>query len=68
MKGDLHKAKKVLLHCMRYLELGSQIRENGNVTGYTAASGTHYGAEIYSNTAENWSQLVRPHIDQLWTS
>ena len=22
MKGDLHKAKKILLHCMRYLELG----------------------------------------------
>ena len=69
MKGDLYKAKKILLHCMRYLELGSQIRENGNVTDYTAA-GTHYGAEIYSNTSENWPQLisvVTPHIDQLWT-
>ena len=68
VKGDPLKAKKVLFHCMRYLELGSQIRENGNVTDYTAA--THYQAEIYSNSAESWSQLisvVRPHMDQLWT-
>ena len=40
------------------------------MTDYTAASGTPYQAEIYSNAAENWSQLisvVRSHMDQLWT-
>ena len=33
----LLKAKKVVLHCLRYLELGAQLRKNGNVTDYAAA-------------------------------
>ena len=67
-KGDPAKAKKVLLHCLRYLELGTQLRENGNVTDYAAASSCQ--AVIFDCPAETWSELeegVRDVLDQLWT-
>ena len=54
-KGDDSRAKKVLLHCVRYLELGAQLRENGKITDYTTASS--HQAVILGNSAETWVQL-----------
>ena len=67
-KGDRLKSKKVLVHCLRYLELGSQVRENGNVTDYNAASS--HRVMILDNPSETWSELeecVQPVMDHLWT-
>ena len=68
-KGDRQKAKKVLLHCLRYLELGAQIRENGSVTDYRVAS-SHMSL-IFSRCHEDgWSDVVgpvKPIMEQLWT-
>ena len=67
-KGDPAKAKKVVLHCLRNLELGTQLRENGNVTDYAAASSCQ--AVIIDCPADTWSELeegVRDVLDRLWT-
>ena len=67
-KGDATRAKKVLLHCVRYLELGAQLRENSKITDYAAASS--HQAVILSNCAETWAGLIEDvsHIlDSLWT-
>lgn len=66
-KGDAPRAKKVLLHCVRYLELGAQLRENGKITDYTTASS--HQAVILGNCAETWDDLigdVSPILDSLW--
>ena len=68
VKGDRQKAKKVLLHCLRYLELGYQIRENGRVTDYSSAN-VHQTLVFGGNHEEVWSEVVAavaPVIDQLW--
>ena len=68
VKGDLMKSKKVLIHCLRYLELGSQVRENGNVTDYPAASS--HRVMILDCPAETWSEMeecVQHVMDHLWT-
>ena len=67
-KGDRSKAKKVLLHCMRYLEMGAQIRESGRITDYPAASSQR--TVIFENLSAVWSELeeeLRPVMDALWT-
>lgn len=67
-KGDASRARKVLLHCARYLELGAQLRENGRITDYHAASS--HQAVILGNCAETWADLlgdVTPVLDRLWT-
>ena len=67
-KGDTSRAKKVLLHCVRYLELGAQLRENGMITDYATASS--HQAVVLGNCAETWADLledVSPIVDCLWT-
>ena len=67
-KGDPLKSKKILIHCLRYLELGSQVQENGNVTDYHAASS--HRVMILDSPSETWSDLeecVQPVMDHLWT-
>ena len=65
---EKHFRKGELIHCLRYLELGSQVRENGNVTDYNAASS--HRVMILDNPSETWSELeesVQPVMDHLWT-
>ena len=69
-KGDRQKAKKVLLHCLRYLELGTQIRENGRVTDYSSANSHQTVVYSASYGGESWSEVmaaVSPVVDDLWT-
>ena len=59
---------KVFIHCLRYLELGSQVWENGNVTDYNATSS--HRVMILDNPSETWSELeecVQLVMDHLWT-
>ena len=68
-KGNRQKAKKVLLHCMRYLELGTQIRKNETVADYGRAS-SHLTVIFSGSQEEGWSKVVtavKSIIDQLWT-
>ena len=68
-KGDRQKAKKILLHCLRYLELGSQIRENGSVTDYSSANLHQELVFSCDRESGSWSEVlsaVTPVMDQLW--
>lgn len=65
-KSDPKQAKKVLLHCTRYLSLGAQIASKGAIYNYTSAN--EYREVILGNYSTQWSDLMTPvqHIiDQL---
>ena len=67
-KSDSKRAKKVLLHCIRYLALGTQVKNAGSIEDYTAAS--VYREAVLENYASVWEELlttVQPILDVLWT-
>ena len=67
-KSDSKRAKKVLLHCIRYLVLGTQVKNAGSIADYTAA-GT-YREAVLENYSSVWKELlatVQPILDELWT-
>ena len=65
-KNDSKKAKKVLLHCMRYLNLGAQISSRSAICDYTSAN--EYRETVLGNYSSQWPDLmtsVQRIIDQL---
>ena len=65
-KGDSKKAKKVLQHCIRYLNLGAQVSSRGAICDYTSAN--EYREVILGNYSSQWPDLmasVQHTIDQL---
>lgn len=65
-KSNSNQAKKVLLHCIRYINLGVQIASKGAICDYTSAN--VYREEILGNYSTQWSELmasVQLIIDQL---
>ena len=65
-KNDPNRAKKVLVHCTRYLNLGAQISNKGAICDYTSAN--EYRDAILGNYSTQWSDLmesVQHIIDQL---
>ena len=65
-KNDSKKAKKVLLHCMRYLNLGAQISSSGAICDYTSAN--EYREAVLGNYSSQWPDLIasiQHIIDQL---
>lgn len=55
-KNDMKQAKKVLLHCIRYLDLGAQISSKGAICDYTSAN--EYRKTILDNYSTQWSDLM----------
>ena len=55
-KGDPKQAKKVLLHCMRYLNLGAQISTKGAICDYMSAN--EYRETILGNYSSQWADLI----------
>lgn len=67
-KSDAVQAKKVLLHCIRYLDLALQIKNGHKISDYTSAN--QHREEVYDNYDSEWTGLmksVQPIIDRLWT-
>ena len=67
-KADSKKANKVLLHCIRYLVLGTQVKKTGSIEDYTAAS--IYRETILESYVSAWEdvlQTLQPILDELWT-
>lgn len=65
-KSNSKKAKKVLLHCMQYLNLGAQISTKGAISDYTSAN--EYRETILGNYSGQWHNViasVQHIIDQL---
>ena len=55
-KNDPKQAKKVLLHCIRYLDLGAQISSKGAICDYTSAN--EYRDTVLGNYSTQWSELM----------
>jgi len=55
-KKNYNKAKKILLHLVRYLTLAVQINETGRINDYEAAN--CYKDEILGFFLESWSELL----------
>ena len=67
-KHDTTQAKKILLHCLRYLDLGVQIKKNQCISDYT--SGNQHREVVYGIYDTEWAevmQVLQPIIDRLWT-
>ena len=68
-KSDSKQAKKVLLHCIRYLCLATQIKTAGCIQEYEASSDhRRIVMEDYSKTWEELLSTVQPIIDKLWAT
>ena len=68
LKDDRKTAKKILLHCVRYIDMGVQIKTCGQISSYVSAN--QYREVILDSHCEEWSDLlaaVSPVFDQLWT-
>ena len=68
-KNNTKQAKKVLLHCIRYLDLGAQISSKGAICNYTSAN--EYRETILGNYSTQWSDQmasVQLIIDRLQSS
>ena len=69
LKDDKKKAKKILLHFIRYLSLAVQIKTVGRITDYSEAN--QFKEEVLGNYSQDWAVLlcaVDPIIENLWTS
>ena len=69
IKEDRNKARKILLHCIRYIDLGIQIKSSGQITDYVSAN--QYREAILDDHSEDWCELlevVGPIFDSLWTA
>ena len=69
IKEDRNKARKILLHCIRYIDLGIQIKTSGQITDYVSAN--QYRQAILDDHSEDWCELlevVGPIFDSLWTA
>lgn len=69
IKGDRDKAKLILVHSIRYLDLGIQIKNSSQVSNYMSAN--QYRGPFLGNYSEEWCELleeVGPVFDRLWTT
>lgn len=73
-KGDNKGAKKILVHCIRYLDLGVQIRTDagtvseGRCLNYSSTNLLR--EQVLSNYSKSWEELmisVQPMLDDLWS-
>jgi hypothetical protein len=65
-EGDIRRAKKNLVHGIRYLLFAHQIFDNGSITDYQAA--TPFFNQVFNSTEENWEfydELYKPLYAQM---
>ena len=68
-KSDSKLSKKVLLHCIRYLCLATQVKTMGCIQEYEA--GYDHRRVVMDDYSKSWEELlstVRPIIDELWAA
>ncbi len=69
VKSDKIKAKKILLHFIRYMVLAIQIKNVDKITDYSAAN--VYRDQVLGNCSSDWHELlitIVPIVDNLWSS
>ncbi len=69
LKKDRKKARKILLHFIRYLDMAVQLKTSGQINDYLSAN--VYKAQVLGNFCEDWDELlctVNPITHNLWSS
>lgn len=70
-KGNPHQAKKVLVHCVRYLDLGIQMKnwpaDKLGILNYSSAN--HYREQVLRDYSSKWEELVvHTVLTELWSN
>lgn len=69
-KGDYNQAKKVLMHCIRYLDMGVQCLNNSNNCSLDYTSANRFRDCVLNNYSTKWEDLLMPVqsiLDDLWS-
>lgn len=70
-KGNTMQAKKVLVHCIRYLDIGVQIKKNGGLEGcINFLSANPFREQVLNDYRQSWDEVIMSVkysiIDDLW--
>ncbi len=66
-KSELLQAKKVLVHCVRYLMLGLQVKRTGSIHDYAIGNALRaLVLDTYSTAWEDLEAIVRPVLEETW--
>lgn len=68
-KGNTNQAKKVLMHFIRYLDMGVQIKDVGLSGSLKYSSANCFREDVLNNTSKTWEELIislQPLLDSLW--
>lgn len=69
-KGNSSRAKKVLVHCIRYLDLGVQMKSVGERGILDYSSPNRFREQVLSDYSQKWEELmvsVQCVLDDLWS-
>lgn len=69
-KGNAHQAKKVLMHFIRYVDIGIQIKDVGLSGTVKYSSANCFRGEVLNNSSKTWEELImslQPLMDGLWS-
>ncbi len=69
-KGNIGQAKKIIMHFVRYLDLGIQMKDTSSYASMNFSSASIFQGEILNNPHKTWEQFftsLQPIIDSLWS-
>lgn len=69
-KGDSNQAKKVLIHCIRYLDLGIQMKSMKKSDTMNYSSTNYLREQVLNNYSKVWETFMEPVqevLDTLWS-
>lgn len=68
-KGSTGQAKKVLLHFVRYIDLGIQMKDTSRTSYLDYSSANCLKEEVLNNNSKTWKELItalQPLLDNMW--
>jgi len=68
-KGNFSQAKKVMMHCIRFIDLGVQLQNTSMATYLNYSSSNCFKEDVLNNSSKTWNELfasLKPLLDTLW--
>lgn len=70
-KKNIAQAKKVFVHCIRYLDIGVQIKMKAGQRGHiTFGSSNNFREQVLANYSQSWDEFIvcfKPILEDLWS-
>ena len=69
-KGNTNQAKKVLVNCIRYLDVGTQMKGVNGKGHINCSSANEYREQILNDYSQSWEELIlsaQLTLDNLWS-